>query len=149
VDGGATALVLSDRDVGPARAPIPMLLATSAVHHALARSGRRMRAGLVVETGEAREVADVALLIGYGAGAVCPYLALELVRELAAGSDGIAAETKYIAALKKGLLKILSKMGISTLTSYQGAQVFEAIGVGRGVVQRYFAGTASRIGGLE
>jgi glutamate synthase (NADPH/NADH) large chain len=113
-----------------------------------------MRTGLIVESGEPREVADVALLIGYGAGAVSPYLAFELVSALARGaklavSDAKIAETRYVAALKKGLLKVLSKMGISTLSSYQGAQTFEAIGIGRGVIQRYFPGTASRIGGLE
>jgi len=161
IDDGASILVLSDRGVSATEVPIPSLLALAAVQNALIRGGRRMRTGLIVESGEPREVADVALLVGYGAGAVCPYLALELVRELCAGGkldgdEGIdsqasarLAETRYIGALKKGLLKVLSKMGISTLSSYQGAQVFEAIGIGRGVVQRYFQGTTSRVGGLE
>jgi glutamate synthase (NADPH/NADH) large chain len=154
VDEGASILVLSDRGVSESLVPIPSLLGTAAVHHALIRSGRRMRTGLIVESGEPREVADIALLIGYGAGAVSPYLALEIVSALArsekiAVHDARVAEARYIAALKKGLLKVLSKMGISTLSSYQGAQTFEAIGIGRGVVQRYFPGTASRIGGLE
>ena len=156
VDDGATILVLSDRGVcsESTLVPIPSLLATAAVQNALIRGGRRMRTGLIVESGEPREVADIALLIGYGAGAVCPYLALELVHELAAANklgshDVRLAETRYIGAIKKGLLKVLSKMGISTLSSYQGAQVFEAIGIGRGVIQRYFQGTASRIGGIE
>ncbi len=155
VDDGAAILVLSDRALSPDRVPIPSLLAVAAVQNALIRSGRRMRTGLILESGEPREVADIALILGYGAGAVCPYLAFELVHELAAenklGGDAQArgAESKYIAALKKGLLKVLSKMGISTLSSYQGAQVFEAIGIGRGVIQRYFQGTTSRIGGLE
>jgi len=154
VDDGATILVLSDRGVSDSRVPIPSLLATAAVQYALIRGGRRMKTGLVVESGEVREVADVALLLGYGAGAVCPYLALELVHEMAADpalthGDARLAERNYVAALCKGLLKILSKMGISTLSSYQGAQIFEALGIGRGVVQRYFPGTPSRIGGLE
>jgi len=154
VDDGARILVLSDRGVSESQLPIPDLLATAAVHHSLIRSGRRMRTGLVVETADAREVADVALLIGYGAGVVCPYLALAVVEELAVSqklrtASPKAATEKYIAALKKGLLKVMSKMGISTLSSYQGAQIFEAIGIGHGVVQRYFPGTPSRIGGLE
>ena len=153
VDQGAGVLILSDRGVDATHAPIPSLLATAAVHHALIRGGKRMRCGLVVESAEPREVADLALLIGYGAGAVNPYLALETVQELAA-SKQIEVDTKtaaknYVHALKKGLLKILSKMGISTLSSYHGAQIFEAIGIGSGTVQRYFPGTASRIGGIE
>jgi glutamate synthase (NADPH/NADH) large chain len=151
VDEGASVLVLSDRGVSNVAVPIPSLLATAAVHHSLIRSGRRMRTGLVVDSAEPREVHDVALLLGYGAGAVSPYLALEIVQELAAGHKVGAKEAcdHYVAALKKGLLKVMSKMGISTLSSYQGAQLFEAIGIGRGVMQRYFPGTVSRISGLE
>ncbi|MGQ0649604.1 MAG: glutamate synthase central domain-containing protein, partial [Gemmatimonadaceae bacterium] len=152
---GYTILVLSDRGVDAAWAPIPSLLATSAVHHHLVREGLRTEVGLIVETGEARDVTHFALLIGYGAGTVNPYLAFEtlidLVREgrLPPPIDESTAERKYITAVEKGLLKILSKMGISTIQSYCGAQVFEAIGLGPHLVERYFTGTASRIGGIE
>ncbi|HEY4015458.1 MAG TPA: glutamate synthase large subunit [Polyangiaceae bacterium] len=148
VDEGASILVISDRPVDARRAPIPSLLGTSAVHHALARAGKRMRVGLVVETGEPREVADVALLIGYGAGAVNPYLAFETIDALDIDSPRDARPEHYIHALDKGLLKVMSKMGISCLSSYQGAQIFEAIGLDRGLVQRWFPGTASRLGGI-
>ena len=152
IDAGSSVLVLSDRGVDPGHAPIPSLLAMAAVHHSLIRAGKRSRAGIVVESGEPREVADLALLLGYGAGAVCPYLALEAVADLSAAGDvtvdAKTAATNYVKALKKGLLKVLSKMGISTLSSYQGAQIFEAVGLGSGVVERYFAGTSSRIGGI-
>ena len=152
---GCTILVLSDRGISAAWAPIPSLLATAAVHHHLVREGLRTEVGLIVETGEARDVTHVALLIGYGAGTVNPYLAFEtlvdLVRErrLPDSIDEATAEAKYIKGLEKGLLKILSKMGISTIQSYCGAQVFEAIGLGPRLVERYFTGTASRIGGIE
>ncbi len=148
VDHHASLIVLSDRGVDAQHAPIPSLLATSAVHHSLARAGKRMRVGLVVETGEAREVADVALLVGYGAGAVNPYLAFEAIAaaELDAPADERADH--YVHALDKGLLKVMSKMGISCLSSYQGAQIFEAIGIGRETIARWFPGTASRIGGI-
>jgi glutamate synthase (NADPH/NADH) large chain len=148
VDHGASLLVLSDRGVDAQRAPIPALLATSAVHHALARAGKRMRVGLAVETGEAREVADMALLVGYGAGAVNPYLAFEAIRALDLTTDQHEREEHYVHALGKGLLKVMSKMGISCLSSYQGAQIFEAIGIGRSTTDRYFPGTASRVGGI-
>ncbi len=152
IEEGTSILVLSDRGVDAEHAPIPALLATAAVHHALIRAGKRMRCGLVVESGEACAVSDVALLLGYGAGAVCPYLALDTVAAMANSgeidADAKAAGLGYVKALKKGLLKILSKMGISTLSSYQGAQIFEAVGLGTGIVQRYFPGTASRIGGI-
>jgi glutamate synthase (NADPH/NADH) large chain len=153
IDGGCSLLILSDRGLGKARAAIPSLLAISAVHHGLIRVGKRMKAGLLVESGEPREVADVALLIGYGAGAVNPYLAFESIQEMAradllGGLDAAAATKNYVKALKKGLLKILSKMGISTLSSYHGAQIFEAIGIGRDAIARYFPGTPSRLGGI-
>ncbi|HWZ58009.1 MAG TPA: glutamate synthase large subunit, partial [Gemmatimonadaceae bacterium] len=138
VRGGASILILSDRGATEADAPIPSLLATAAVHHHLLRERVRGEASLVVETGEAREVAHVAVLIGYGAAAVCPYLALSTV------VDG----DKYLHAITKGLLKILSKMGISTVQSYCGAQVFEAVGIAKDVVDRYFTGTPSRLGGI-
>ena len=121
--------------------PIPSLLAVAAVHHHLIREGKRVRVGLVAESGDAREVADLALLIGFGAGAVNPYLAFETIAELVAGAarcDGkapldLATATKnYVNALKKGLLKVMSKMGISTIASYHGAQIFEAIGISTG-----------------
>jgi glutamate synthase (NADPH/NADH) large chain len=141
VTGGASIVVISDRGVTKERAAIPSLLACSAVHHALIRAGKRMRCGLVVESAEPREVTDVALLIGFGAGAVNPYLAMEISAE-------VGSEKNYVKALKKGLLKILAKMGISALSSYQGAQIFEAIGISEGVIERYFPGTASRLSGI-
>jgi glutamate synthase (NADPH/NADH) large chain len=144
VSDGASVVVLSDREISAERASIPSLLAVAAVHHALIRAGKRIRCGLVVESGEPREVADVALLIGYGAGAVNPYLALEVTH----GMGGETGAKNYIKALKKGLLKVMSKMGISCLSSYHGAQIFEAIGIGPGVIERYFTGTSSRVGGI-
>jgi glutamate synthase (NADPH/NADH) large chain len=141
VSEGASIVVISDRGVTNERAAIPSLLACSAVHHALIRAAKRMHCGLVVESAEPREVTDVALLIGFGAGAVNPYLALEIAAE-------VGTEKNYVKALKKGLLKILAKMGISALSSYQGAQIFEAIGISEGVIERYFPGTASRLSGI-
>jgi glutamate synthase (NADPH/NADH) large chain len=148
VDAGTNLIVLSDRGVDASRAPIPSLLATSAVHHSLARAGKRMRAGLLVETGEAREVADVALLVGYGAGAVCPYLAFEAIDAFDMDVSSHDRAHHYIYALGKGLLKVMSKMGISCLSSYQGAQIFEAIGLGQSTIDKWFPGTASRVGGI-
>jgi glutamate synthase (NADPH/NADH) large chain len=148
VDGGANLLVLSDRGVDRTHVAIPSLLATSAVHHSLARSGKRMHTGLLVETGEPREVADMALLIGYGAGAVCPYLAFEAVDALEMETPRGERADHYVHALGKGLLKVMSKMGISCLSSYQGAQIFEAIGIGKETIERWFPGTASRVGGI-
>jgi glutamate synthase (NADPH) large chain len=153
IAAGHTILILSDRGVDRALAPIPSLLATAAVHHHLVREGTRTRCGLVVETGDAREVHHMCLLIGYGAGAVNPWLAFEtiddLLREgLLTGVDRATAVTRYIKALDKGILKVMSKMGISTLQSYCGAQIFEAIGLTRELVDRYFAGTASRVSGI-
>jgi glutamate synthase (NADPH/NADH) large chain len=148
VDAGVSLLILSDRDVSARHAPIPSLLATSAVHHSLARSGRRARVGLVVETGEAREVADLALLIGYGAGAVSPYLAFEAIQAFDVATPRHERADHYVHALGKGLLKVMSKMGISCLSSYQGAQIFEAIGIGKEAIDRWFPGTPSRIGGI-
>jgi glutamate synthase (NADPH/NADH) large chain len=148
VDDGASILVLSDRAASRERLAIPSLLATSAVHHALVRAGKRMRAGLVVETGEAREVADVALLVGYGAGAVCPWLAIEAVEALDVERAPEEGPRLYVEGLAKGLLKVMSKMGISCVSSYQGAQIFEAVGIGRTTIDRWFPGTPSRIGGI-
>jgi len=152
---GATLLILSDRDVDADHAPIPSLLATAAVHHHLVREETRTRCGLIVETGEVREVGHFALLIGYGAGAVNPYLAIETIGELLEDRtfvpEDLDLETavgNYLKATDKGLLKIFAKMGISTLRSYCGAQIFEAVGLDRGLVDRFFTGTASRISGV-
>jgi len=151
---GTNILILSDRAVGEDRAPLPSLLAVAAVHHHLVREGTRLQAGLVVESGETRSVHSVATLIGYGAAAVNPYLMLETIGELVElGSlpDGMTAEEAKRRAVKgigKGLLKTLSKMGISTIPSYCGAQIFEAVGLSPDLVDRHFTGTASRIGGI-
>ncbi len=147
-------IVLSDRDVRPGMAPIPSLLATAAVHNHLMRTGTRMKLGIIVDTGEVREVHHFALLCGYGASAICPYLALETVEELARdgalpGVSRRQASKHFVKAINKGLLKVMSKMGISTLQSYQGAQIFEAIGLSPELVERYFPGTASRISGID
>ncbi len=148
VDAGASILILSDRDVSEDMAPIPSLLAVGAVHHHLIRQGKRMLASLVLETGEPRDVHHVATLIGYGASAVNPYLALATVRAIAEekrlrnksiGPD--EAASNLVKALEKGLLKVMSKMGISTVDSYCGAQIFEAIGLQRELVDRCFTGT--------
>jgi len=151
---GHTILILSDRGVTDKLAPIPSLLATAGVHHHLVREGLRTRCALVVESGDAREVHHVALLIGYGAGAVNPYLAFETLDDMIQQRvlEGLSHERaviNYIKALNKGILKVMSKMGISTLQSYCGAQIFEAIGLDRSFVDRYFTWTASRIGGAD
>ena len=153
VNSGYTILILSDRGVSEEFAPIPSLLATAGVHHHLVRQGARTRCALVVESGDAREVHHVALLMGYGAGAVNPYLAFEsledmLRQRLLEGISHDKAVINYIRALNKGILKVMSKMGISTLQSYCGAQIFEAIGLESKFVDRYFTHTASRIGGV-
>jgi glutamate synthase (NADPH/NADH) large chain/glutamate synthase (ferredoxin) len=139
---GATILVISDRDADKARAPIPMLLAIGAVHQSLVRTRQRVRVGLVAEAGDAWDVHHLAALFGYGAEAVHPWLALQCFR------DAESSAVQYRSAAEKGLLKILSKMGISTLQSYAGAQIFEAIGLGPEVMERCFTGTASVIGGI-
>ncbi len=153
VDDGSSMLVVSDRGASHDRVPIPSLLAVSAVHHHLIREGKRVRVGIVAESGDAREVADVALLIGFGAGAVNPYMAFETITALAdeklLGVDGATAAKNYINALKKGLLKVMSKMGISTIASYHGAQIFEAIGISPKVCDEYFTGTSSPLGGID
>ena len=153
VEEGYSIIVLSDRGVGHGRAPIPSLLATSAVHHHLIREGSRTRVGLVVETGEAREVHHFALLIGYGAGAINPYLALETVQGMSEsgqlnGHGPDYARKNYIKANEKGVLKVMSKMGISTVQSYRGAQIFEAVGLDEALVDEYFSWTPSRVGGI-
>ncbi len=154
VAAGARLLILSDRKAGPDRPPIPSLLAVAAVNRRLSDQGLRTGIGLIAETGDAREVTHMALLLGLGASAVNPWLAFETVADLATNSDlpvNISATTaveNYVHALTKGLLKIMSKMGISTLRSYRGAQVFEALGIGGEVMERYFPGVTSRIGGI-
>ena len=153
VEAGYTILILSDRDADRARAPIPSLLATSAVHHHLVTLGARTRCGLVIEAGDAREVHHCALLLGYGAGAVNPYLAFEtlddMVRQrILTGLSHEQAVKHYVRALNKGILKIMSKMGVSTVQSYCGSQLFEAIGLEAPFVDRYFTRTVSRIGGI-
>ncbi|TAN24138.1 MAG: glutamate synthase large subunit, partial [Actinomycetota bacterium] len=153
IDGGANIIILSDRHISPALAPIPSLLLLSAVHHHLIRTGTRTKVALVVETGEAREVHHMALLMSYGASAINPYLAFESVLDLI--REGLLTDVppqkaikNYIKAAGKGILKVMSKMGISTVASYTGAQVFEAIGLSKALVDEYFTGTTSRIGGI-
>ncbi|MEU8704532.1 glutamate synthase large subunit [Streptomyces sp. NPDC048565] len=153
IEDGARLIVLSDRHSDAEHAPIPSLLLTSAVHHHLIRTKQRTQVGLLVEAGDVREVHHVALLIGYGAAAVNPYLAMESVEDLVrAGTfiEGIEPELairNLIYALGKGVLKVMSKMGISTVASYRGAQVFEAVGLDEAFVAQYFNGTATKIGG--
>jgi glutamate synthase (ferredoxin) len=153
VRNGATILVLSDRGVDESHAPLPMLLAVAAIHNDLIRKGIRMSADLVCETGEVWDVHHLACLIGYGASAVHPYLALTAVAGFAGtrGFDGLAVEdlqANYIYALENGMLKIASKMGISTAMGYRGAQIFEAIGIDQALIDRVFSGTPSRLGGV-
>ena len=153
LENGVTFLVLSDRDSNRELAPIPSLLATAAVHNHLIRKGTRTMAGLVVEAGDARDVHHVATLVGYGAAAVNPYLALEsaedmLARGLITGVSPEQISRNFVKALGKGLLKIMSKMGISTVASYGGAQCFEAVGLSQEFLEKYFTGTVSQIGGV-
>jgi glutamate synthase (NADPH/NADH) large chain len=169
VESGVGVLILSDRGVDASHAPIPSLLAVAGVHHHLVREGTRHKCGLLIETGEAREVHHIALLLGYGAGSVNPYLAFESLDDLIRqgllqdishnpstqhrphaddASLRASALRNYIKALNKGVLKVMSKMGISTLQSYCGAQIFEAIGLDRAFVEKYFTSTASKIGGV-
>jgi glutamate synthase (NADPH) large chain len=161
ITAGARLIILSDRDRSPrdntALIPIPSLLLTGAVHHHLIKQKSRTRAGLIVEAGDVRECHHVALLIGYGAAAVNPYLAIESVRDLVrrgviasdANLTEKRAEANLLKALAKGLLKIMSKMGVSTVASYTGAQIFEAIGLGEEVIEVCFAGTTSRLSGVD
>ncbi|WP_396931043.1 glutamate synthase large subunit [Mycolicibacterium sp.] len=150
---GARTLVISDRDSDHTRAPIPSLLAVAAVHHHLVRTKQRTMVALVVESGDAREVHHIALLIGYGAAAVNPYLAFESIEDLIregelTGIDAGTAVRNYLKALGKGVMKVMSKMGISTVGSYTGAQAFEAIGLSTDVVDEYLTGTVSQLGGV-
>jgi glutamate synthase domain-containing protein 2/glutamate synthase domain-containing protein 3 len=154
IKSGATVLILSDRAVGADRVPVPSLLAVAAVHHHLVRAGTRLRTGLVVESGEPRAVHDMATLIGYGVAAINPYLMFESIDDLTergmlpADLDRQEAEKRIVKAIGKGLLKTMSKMGISTISSYCGAQIFEAVGLEPELVEKHFTGTASRIGGV-
>jgi glutamate synthase domain-containing protein 2/glutamate synthase domain-containing protein 1/glutamate synthase domain-containing protein 3 len=150
---GARTLVISDRDSDHTLAPIPSLLAVSAVHHHLVRTKQRTTVALVVESGDAREVHHVAMLIGFGAAAVNPYLAFETIEDLIregelTGIDTAAAVRNYLKALGKGVTKVMSKMGISTVASYTAAQAFEAVGIDRDVIDEYFTGTPTQLGGI-
>jgi glutamate synthase (NADPH/NADH) large chain len=148
---GYDVVVLSDRAVGPDRVPIPSLLATGGVHHHLVREGLRTRVGLVVDSGGPRTVHHLATLVGYGAGAVCPHLAYRTIEDLVAGPDGTdpaVAREAYVEALEDGLLKTMAKMGISTVESYRGAAVFEAVGLDSGFVEEYFGPTPNRTEGI-
>jgi glutamate synthase (NADPH/NADH) large chain/glutamate synthase (ferredoxin) len=165
---GVNIIVLSDRSIGPSRAPIPSLLAVAAVHHHLVREGTRLRAGIILESGEPREVHHFATLIGYGVSAINPYVVLETLDQMVLEgrlSKGVDQEDEppvgeelnqlwekaaqnFIKAVGKGLLKTISKMGISTIQSYRGAQIFEAVGLEQSVIDKHFTGTASRIGGV-
>ena len=160
INDGARIIVLSDRNSDEVFAPIPSLLLTSAVHHHLIREKQRTKVGLIVECGDAREVHHMALLIGYGAGAINPYLAFESIEDMVVADDStgmfglgtITAKTaikNYIKASGKGVLKVMSKMGVSTVASYTGAQIFEAIGLSTEVVDEFFTGTVSRLGGIS
>jgi glutamate synthase (NADPH) large chain len=150
---GSNIIILSDRNSNATMAPIPSLLLTAAVHEHLVRQKTRTRVGLVIEAGDAREQHHMALLLGFGASAVNPYLAFETIDEMVASGalDGVTARqarANYIKAACKGIIKIMSKMGVSTVASYTGAQIFEAVGLGRDIVDEYFTGTVSRIGGV-
>jgi glutamate synthase (ferredoxin) len=150
---GAKVLILSDRGVDRSRAPIPALLAVAGVQNHLVRTRQRTKIGLLLETAEAREVHHFALLIGYGAGAINPYLAIDTIHQaiddgLIEGVDHEHATKNYLKAIKKGVVKVMSKMGISTIQSYRGAQIFEAIGLAEEFIDRYFTKTESRIGGV-
>ena len=155
VDSGYTLLIISDRGVDATYAPVPSLLAMAAVHNRLVKELKRTQVALIIESGEPREVMHFALLIGYGASAINPYLAIETIHDLKRRGllpDDISAEKgekNFIKAIEKGLLKTFSKMGISTLQSYRGAQVFEAVGLSHSLIQNYFPGTASRIEGVD
>jgi glutamate synthase domain-containing protein 2/glutamate synthase domain-containing protein 1/glutamate synthase domain-containing protein 3 len=154
IEVGDNILILSDRAAGPDRAPIPAQLAVGAVHHHLVREGTRLRCGLVVESGEPREVHHLCCLLGYGASAVNPYLAFETLTgmfdegRLIGVANAAEAEANMVKAAGKGILKTIAKMGISTVRSYSGAQIFEAVGLDHELIDRYFTGTTSRIGGI-
>ena len=154
VRDGANLIILSDRGVSPTRAPIPALLAVAGLHHDMIRKGTRMKVGLLLESGEPREVHHFATLLGYGAGAINPYMAYETFDDmidqgLLVGVDHKTAVKNFVKAATKGVIKTLSKMGISTIQSYRGAQIFEAIGLAPSVVDKYFTSTPTRVGGAD
>lgn len=152
VDDGFNYIILSDRDVDKDHVAIPSLLAVSAVHHYLIEVGKRVQTALIVESGEIREVMHAALLLGYGASALCPYMTYaildDLVKKGKIQENYATAEANYIKAVKKGLLKIMAKMGISTIRSYRGAQIFESIGLSEGLLRTYFGTETSTVGGI-
>lgn len=152
VDEHKNYIILSDRNISENMAPVPSLLAVAAVHHHLIKVKKRMQVGIIVETAEAREINHFALLLGYGASVINPYLAFgaidHMVKEGKIKLEYNEARKNYIKSIDKGLLKVMSKMGISTLRSYHGAQIFEAIGIGKEVIDKYFTGTVSKIGGI-
>ncbi len=151
IEAGNDVIILSDRTVDEDRVAIPSLLATGGVHHHLVRNGLRNHVGLVVESADPRTVHHFATLVGYGAGAVNPYLAYQTIEDITAGPDGADTEVAidaYVGAVEDGLLKIMAKMGISTVESYQGAQIFEAVGLDSGLVAEYFEGTENRTEGI-
>ncbi len=152
IKDGYNIIIISDRSVSATRVPVPILLATSAIHHHLIRKGLRTRVGLVVESGEPREVHQFCTLAGYGAEAINPYLAFETLTQVAPTFDEIItpaqAKKRYIKALKKGILKVMSKMGISTYQSYCGAQIFDCVGLNTAFVDKYFTGTATQVEGV-
>ena len=148
VEDGAKIIVLSDRDAGSEAKRIPSLLAVAAVNKALVKAGARPSVGIVVESGEVREVHHFAVLLGFGATAVNPWLALSTVASIS-GTNAVTATSNYVSAVCKGLMKIMSKMGISTLRSYRSARIFEAVGLGSKIIGEYFSGVASPVGGLE
>jgi glutamate synthase (ferredoxin) len=154
IAAGTNLIILSDRDIDPDHAAIPALLAVAGLHHHLIRNGTRTRVGLILESGEPREVHHFAVLIGYGCGAINPYLAFETIENMInegvlSGVDYATAGKNYIKAVTKGVIKIGSKIGISTIQSYRGAQIFEAIGLNSSVIDRYFTWTASRLEGAD
>ena len=152
VDAGVNYIILTDRDIDAGHAAIPSLLAVSAVHHHLINVGKRVQTALIVESGEIREVMHAALLLGYGASAICPYMTFavldNLVKRHKIQEEYTTAEANYIKAVDKGLKKVMSKMGISTIRSYRGAKIFESIGLGEEVLRRYFGTEVSTIGGI-
>ncbi len=154
IESGVNLILLSDRGVDAEHAPIPSLLACAGLHHHLVRNGQRTRAGLIIECGDAREVHHFALLLGYGAGSINPYVAFETLDDMIRQGfirpeyDRAEAIYRYRKAIKKGVVKVMSKMGISTIKSYRGAQIFEAIGLNEAFIEKYFDKTASRIGGV-
>ena len=152
VDEGYNYIILSDRDVDETHAAIPSLLAVSAVHHYLISIGKRVQTALIVESGEIRETMHAALLLGYGASAICPYMTFaildDLVKRHKIQEDYATAEANYIKAVKKGLFKIMAKMGISTIRSYRGAKIFESIGLSESLLKNYFGTSVSTVGGI-